>query len=241
MPRIVHAENGLITAEDVRAAARPPAYYRSDLGLVVLENTHNLAGGTVADETLMREAIAAAHDAGVPVHVDGARLWNAAAALGIEPRQLVAEADTTMVTLSKGLCAPAGSILLGRRVLVEEARRVRKQLGGGMRQVGILAAAGRVALDTMTRRLGEDHANARLLADVLAACRSVKLAPVRTNIVVAEMVDPPGAAANVVQELARRHVLVSAMDARTIRLVTHHDVSRADCEKAAGILAEILS
>jgi len=175
------------------------------------------------------------------VHVDGARLWNAAAALGVEPRQLVAEADTTMVTLSKGLCAPAGSILLGRRVLIEEARRVRKQLGGGMRQVGILAAAGRIALDTMTRRLGEDHENARLLADALAACRSVKLAPARTNIVVAEMVDPRGAATSVVQELARRHVLASAMDARTIRLVTHHDVSRADCEKAGGILAEILA
>ena len=241
MPRIVHAENGLITAGDIRAAARPSAYYRSDLGLVVLENTHNLAGGTVADESAMREAITAAHDAGLPVHVDGARLWNAAAALGVEPRLLVAEADTTMVTLSKGLCAPAGSILLGRRVLIEEARRVRKQLGGGMRQVGILAAAGLVALRTMTQRLGEDHQNARLLADALAASRAVKLAPVRTNIVVAEMVDPPGAAANVVQELARRHVLASAMDARTIRLVTHHDVSRIDCETAGGILAEILS
>jgi threonine aldolase len=240
MPRIVHAENGLITADDIRGAARPSSYYRSDLGLVVLENTHNLAGGTVADESMMRAAIAAAHDAGLPVHVDGARLWNAAAALGVEPRQLVAGADTTMVTLSKGLCAPAGSILLGRRVLMEEARRVRKQLGGGMRQVGILAAAGRIALDTMTRRLGEDHENARLLADALAACRSVKLAPVRTNIVVAEMVDLPGAAVNVVQELARRQVLGTAMDARTIRLVTHHDVSRSDCEKAGGILAEIL-
>ena len=240
MPRIVHAENGLITADDIRAAARPPAYYRSDLGLVVLENTHNLAGGTVADESMMRAAIAAAHDAGLPVHVDGARLWNAAVALGVEPRQLVAGADTTMVTLSKGLCAPAGSILLGRRALMEEARRVRKQLGGGMRQVGILAAAGRIALDTMTRRLGDDHENARLLAEALSACRSVKLAPVRTNIVVAEMVDLPGAAVNVVQELARRQVLGTAMDARTIRLVTHHDVSRSDCEKAGGILAGIL-
>jgi threonine aldolase len=195
----------------------------------------------VAAEALMREASAAPHEAGLPVHVDGARVWNAAAALGIEPRQLVAGADTVMVTLSKGLCAPAGSILLGRRVLIEEARRVRKQLGGGMRQVGILAAAGRLALDTMTRRLGEDHENARILADAMASCRAVSLAPVRTNIVVAAMVDPPGAASDVVQELARRQVLASAMDARTIRLVTHHDVSRADCEKAGAILAEILA
>jgi threonine aldolase len=241
MPRIVHAEDGLITADDIRAAVRPSAYYRSDLGLVVLENTHNLAGGTVADEALMRDAIGAAHEAGLPVHVDGARLWNAAVATGVEPRQLVAGADTVMVTLSKGLCAPAGSLLLGRRVLMEEARRVRKQLGGGMRQIGILAAAGRIALDTMTRRLAQDHDHARILADAMASCRSVVLAPVRTNIVVAGMVDPPGAAANVVQELARRHVLASAMDARTIRLVTHHDVSRADCEKAGAILAEILA
>jgi threonine aldolase len=241
MPRIVHAENGLLTAADIRAALRPHAYYRSDLGLVVLENTHNFAGGTVADEAAMRDAIAAAHEAGVPVHVDGARLWNAAAALGVEPRALVAGADTVMVTLSKGLCAPAGSILAGRRGLIEEARRVRKQLGGGMRQVGILAAAGLIALNTMTRRLGEDHENARVLADALAGLRAVRLAPVRTNIVVAEMVDAPGAAADVVQELARRQVLASAMDARTIRLVTHHDVSRADCEKAGSTLAEILA
>jgi threonine aldolase len=240
MPRIVSAADGLITAADIRGAARPAAYHRSDLGLVVLENTHNLAGGTVADEATMREAIAAAHEAGVPVHVDGARLWNAAAALGVDPRQLVAGADTVMVTLSKGLCAPAGSILAGRRGLIEEARRVRKQLGGGMRQVGILAAAGLVALHTMTRRLGEDHENARLIADAIAGLRTVRLAPVRTNIVVAEMVDPPGAAADVVQELGRRQILASALDARTVRLVTHHDVSRADCEKAAGQIAEIL-
>jgi len=189
----------------------------------------------------MRDAIAAAHDVGVPVHVDGARLWNAAAALGVEPRQLVAGADTVMVTLSKGLCAPAGSMLAGRRGLIEEARRVRKQLGGGMRQVGILAAAGLVALQTMTRRLGEDHENARLIGEAIAGLRTIRLAPVRTNIVVAEMVDPPGAAADVVQELGRRQILASALDARTIRLVTHHDVSRADCEKAAAQLAEILA
>jgi threonine aldolase len=241
MPRVVHAENGLLTAADIRAALRPHAYYRSDLGLVVLENTHNLAGGTVADEAMMRDAIHAAHEAGVPVHVDGARLWNAAAALGAEPRALVAGADTVMVTLSKGLCAPAGSILAGRRVLVDEARRVRKQLGGGMRQVGILAAAGLLALNTMTRRLGEDHENARVLADAISGLRAVRLAPVRTNIVVAEMVDAPGAAADVVQERARRQILASAMDARTLRLVTHHDVTRADCEKAGGALAEILA
>jgi threonine aldolase len=241
MPRVVAAEHGLIAAADIRAAVRPAAYYRSDLALVVLENTHNLAGGTVADEAQMRDAIAAAHEAGLAVHVDGARLWNAAAALGVEPRQLVAGADTVMVTLSKGLCAPAGSLLAGRRGLIEEARRVRKQLGGGMRQVGILAAAGLLGITTMTRRLGEDHENARLIGEAIAGHRAVRLAPVRTNIVVAEMADAPGAAADVVQELARRQVLASAMDARTIRLVTHHDVSRADCERAGGILAEILA
>src|SRR5262249_52835846 len=159
-----------------------PSYMRSDLGLVVLENTHNFAGGTVADARVMREAIAAAHELGLAVHVDGARLWNASVALGAPLSSLVAGADTALVTLSKGLCAPAGSVLASSRARIEEARRVRKQLGGGMRQVGILAAAGLVGVETMVDRLAEDHAHARLLADALAGCRNVKVSPARTNI-----------------------------------------------------------
>jgi threonine aldolase len=238
MPRTVRTEDGLLTAEHIGAAQRPPAYYRSDLGMVVLENTHNLAGGVVADVDLMSAAIAAAHEAGLPVHVDGARLWNAAVALGVEPRRLVAGADTVMVTLSKGLCAPAGSLLAGSAVRMEEARRVRKQLGGGMRQVGILAAAGLVALETMIPRLAEDHAHARLLADALGRARGVRVHPGRTNIVVGTLDGPT--APDVVQTLAAQGVLATAMDARTLRLTTHRDVSRGDCERAAAVLQAVL-
>jgi threonine aldolase len=238
MPRVVRTEDGHLTADHIRRALRPPAYYRSDLGLVVLENTHNLAGGTVAPAPVMAGAIAAAHEAGVPVHVDGARLWNAAVALGVEVRRLVEGADSVMVTLSKGLCAPAGSLLAASRPRIDEARRVRKQLGGGMRQVGVLAAAGLVALETMIPRLADDHTHARLLAAALASCPGVRVAPGGTNIVVADLETrtAPDAAA----ELGRHGVLATAMDTRTLRLVTHHDVSTADCERAASILHAVL-
>ena len=238
MPRVVRTEDGHLGAEDVRAAGRPSSYMRSDLGLVVLENTHNFAGGTVADAARMRAAIDAAHEAGVPVHVDGARLWNAGVALGAPLAALVAGAETAMVTLSKGLCAPAGSVLVSTRARIEEARRVRKQLGGGMRQVGILAAAGLVAVDTMVDRLAEDHARARLLADALAGCRAVRARPAPTNIVVAEILERP--AADVVAALAARGVLASMMDTRHLRLVTHHDVDEPACRAAAQALVDVL-
>jgi threonine aldolase len=238
MPRVVRAPDGLLTAALVREARRPYAYYRSDLGAVVLENTHNLAGGVVADAALMAGAIAAAHEAGLPVHVDGARLWNAAVALGTEAGRLVEGADTVMVTLSKGLCAPAGSLLLSSRSRIDEARRVRKQLGGGMRQVGVLAAAGLVALE-LVPRLAEDHANAVVVAEALRACPGVEVLPGRTNIVVAGLAGR--AAPEVVEALAARGVLAVAMDGRTLRLVTHRDVDRAQCEAAAQVLRELLA
>jgi threonine aldolase len=238
MPRTVAGPDGILTPQAIRAALKPRVYYRSDVGLAVLENTHNLAGGTVYDVAQTRAAVAACREAGLCVHVDGARLWNAAVALGCEPRALAAGADTLMVTLSKGLCAPVGSLLLASRERIEEARRVRKQLGGGMRQAGILAAAGIVALDTMIPRLAEDHAHARLLGEALGAGRGVRVAPVRTNIVVATL--EGRAAPDVVAALSARGVLATAMDALTLRLVTHRDVSRQDCEHAAGTLAEVL-
>jgi threonine aldolase len=237
MPRVVRTRDGHLTAEHIRAAPRPPSYMRSDLGLVVLENTHNFAGGTVANAALMRDAIEAAHGLGLPVHVDGARLWNAAVALGVPLASLVRGADTAMVTLSKGLCAPAGSVLVSTRPRIEEARRVRKQLGGGMRQVGILAAAGLVGVETMIDRLADDHGHARTLAVALGACAGVRVLPVRTNIVVAELERP---APEVSGALAARGVLASVMDARTLRLVTHHDVDGAACARAAEILADVL-
>lgn len=238
MPRTVATSDGLLTAEHVRAALSPPAYYKSDLGLVVLENTHNLAGGAVQTLEDVRACVEAAHEAGLRVHIDGARLWNAAVALALEPRALVAGADSVMVALSKGLCAPAGALLAGSAALIERARRVRKQLGGGMRQVGVLAAAGLVALRSMIPRLAEDHAHAHLLADALAACPGVEVAPTRTNIVVAVL--NSRSAPDVAAALRSHGVLAAAMDARTLRLVTHHDVTRADCEQAARELSAVL-
>jgi threonine aldolase len=238
LPRMVCATSGHLTAEDVRAVLSPPAYHKSDLALVAIENTHNLAGGTVRTVEQTRTLIAACRHAGLRVHLDGARIWNAAVALGVAPRELAAGVDTLMVSLSKGLCAPVGSLLLSSSERIVSARRVRKQLGGGMRQAGILAAAGIVALESMIDRLAEDHAKARLLADALAACPGVDVVPPQTNIVVATLSRTD--ASKAVAALRERGVLASAMDTRTVRLVTHHDISRTDCDRAAEAIRAAL-
>ncbi len=239
MPRTVDGAGGHLTPELVRAAVAPPAYYKSDVRLVVLENTHNLGGGTVQSVADQRAVIAAARECGFRVHLDGARIWNAAVALGVPPAALAEGVDTVMACLSKGLCAPAGSLFASTRDRVAEARRVRKLLGGGMRQAGVLAAAGLVALETLVDRLADDHANARLLGAAFARGRGVRLAPVETNIVVGvlEGRDAPDA----VTALRAQGVLATAMDARTLRFTTHRDVSRADCERAAEIVERTLS
>jgi threonine aldolase len=239
MPRVVPGEEGRLTPESVRAALRPYMYLRSDLGMAVIENTHNLAGGSLYTVEQTAAVVAACREAGLRVHVDGARLWNAAVALGVGPADLVRGADSAMATLSKGLCAPAGSLLVSSKERIQEARRVRKQFGGGMRQVGILAAAGIVALDTMIPRLAEDHDNAKRLAKALARCPGLRVAPAPTNIVVAAALRR--AAPDIVAAAAERGVLVTAMDAVTLRLVTHRDVARADCDRAAEVLTELLA
>ena len=239
MPRTVDAPGGHLTPQDVRAAVAPHAYYKSDVRLVVLENTHNLGGGTVQRVDEVEAVVAAAREAGFAVHVDGARVWNAAVALGVPPARLVEGADTVMACLSKGLCAPVGSVVASTRARIEEARRVRKLLGGGMRQAGILAAAGLVALETMFERLAEDHANAHLLAAALGGRRGVAVAPVETNIVVATLEGREAPA--VVAALRAEGVLGTAMDARTIRFVTHRDVGRDDCVRAAAAIESVLA
>jgi threonine aldolase len=239
MPRTVDAPGGHLTPDDVRAAVAPRAYYKSDVSLVVLENTHNLGGGTVQRVEDFRAVVAAARECGFRVHLDGARVWNAAVALGVLPAALVAGADTVMACLSKGLCAPVGSVLASSRERIEEARRARKLLGGGMRQAGILAAAGLVALDSLVPRLADDHANARLLGAALARGKGVRVAPVETNIVVATL--EGRSAPEVVASLREAGVLANAMDARTVRLVTHRDVGREDCERAAAVVERVLA
>jgi threonine aldolase len=239
VPHVVVTEDGRLTPDHVRRALKPPALNRAQIGLVVLENTHNLAGGVVSSVRETAETIATCREAGLNVHIDGARVWNAAVAEGVPPRELLKGADTAMVTLSKGLCAPVGSLLLCTAKLHPRAWRVRQQFGGGMRQAGILAAAGLIGLETMVSRLAEDHANAQLLAKSLARSSRVRVAPARTNIVVGRVEGER--APEVAAALAARGVLASAMDGSTLRLVTHNDVSRADCERAADALAAVLA
>jgi threonine aldolase len=238
LPRMVDAPGGHLRPGDVRAAAGPRAYYKSDVSLVVLENTHNLGGGTVQTVEEVQAVIAAARECGFRVHVDGARIWNAAVALGVKPADLVKGADTVMSCFSKGLCAPVGSVLASSRERIDEARRARKLLGGGMRQAGVLAAAALVALDTLIPRLAEDHANARLLGEALAGAKGVEVAPVETNMAVATL--RGRTAPEAVLALRQEGVLGTAMDARTLRLTTHRDVDRADCARAAAAIERAL-
>ncbi|HUG43161.1 MAG TPA: GntG family PLP-dependent aldolase, partial [Acidobacteriota bacterium] len=230
------AESGVLRWEQVRSALSPPVYYRARTGLIVLENTHNMAGGTISTRELTQEVVAGAHQNGLPVHLDGARIFNAAAALSLPVSELAGECDSVMFCLSKGLAAPAGSLLLGSRDFIDEARSVRKMLGGGMRQAGVLAAAGLVALEEMPQRLAEDHANARKLAETLAESPrfSVDLKSVQTNIVMAEV--RKGGAENVLESLRNSGILAVPTGPSQIRFVTHKDVSRQDIERVIGAI-----
>jgi threonine aldolase len=200
---------------------------------VSMENTHNFGGGAVTPIEQMRAVRALADERGIGVHLDGARIWNAHVATGTPLEEYGATADVLAVCLSKGLGAPVGSLVVGGTEAIAEARVWRKRLGGGMRQVGVLAAAGLHALDHHVERLADDHHNARLLGD---AC-GLDPASVDTNIVVVDVPDAPAVVA-----AAREHdVLVSAVGPRALRLVTHLDVTRRDAEAAAGVLSKLLT
>jgi len=239
--RTVAADRGILTWAHVRQAIGPKIYYRAQTGLVCLENTHNMAGGTVTPLAVLQEVWDGAHDAGLPVHLDGARVFNAAAALGISVAELTRGFDTVMFCLSKGLGAPVGSMLVGSREAIDEARIHRKALGGGMRQAGVLAAAGLIALEEMPSRLVEDHANARLLAEAIAAepTAEIDLDAVQTNIVIFKLRDNGDASAFCVA-LKEKGVLASAVGPHSVRFVTHYDVDKAACAKAASIVSERL-
>jgi len=239
--RTVAAERGILTWEHIRPAIGAKIYYRAQTGLICLENTHNMAGGTVTPLAVMREIWDGAREAGLPVHLDGARVFNAAAALGIGVAELTSGFDTVNFCLSKGLGAPVGSILVGTRKHIERARIFRKALGGGMRQAGILAAAGIIALEQMPARLGEDHANARLLAEAVAKFSQVEidLPAVQSNIVIFQLKDG-GDAPGFVAALKSEGVLASAIGPHSIRFVTHYDADHAACRRAAAIVEEQL-
>lgn len=234
-PRPLAGERGVLDPQVVRRAFSVGDLHCPATRLLCLENTHNLAGGRVSSVAETAALVAEAHRLGLRVHLDGARLFNAAAHLQVEPHQLCAGVDSAMFCLSKGLGAPVGSVLLGSHEMIEQARKHRKRLGGGMRQAGVLAAAGLVALAEMRDRLVEDHVNAKHLAKGLAEVPGfqVDAAEVQTNIV---MADVPNAE-RVVQELARLGILTNALGASQIRFVTHVDVGRKDVEQALDLMA----
>ncbi len=238
--RTVAAPRGVLTWELIQPAIAPKIYYKAQTGMISLENSHNMAGGTVTPVAVLEEIWAGAKAAGLPVHLDGARVFNAATALGVSVAELTRGFDTVMFCLSKGLGAPVGSMLVGSKELIAEARGVRKALGGGMRQAGVLAAAGLIALTEMPKRLQEDHANARLLAEAVAGVEgvSIDLDTVETNIVIFTLKD--GGAADFVAALRERGVASSAIGTHQVRFVTHFDVSREDCQRAARASVEVL-
>ena len=237
--RAVPTERGTLTWGDIEPVIYKKEAFRATTGLIEIENTANLTGGRCTSLAVMEEIWANAKEQKIPVHLDGARIFNASTALGVDVKALTRGFDTVMFCLSKGLCAPVGSMLVGSAELMDQARIYRKALGGGMRQVGILAAAGLIALEQMPARLHEDHANARLIAEALSHidCVEIDLDSVETNIVIFKVTHGVSAT-ELVERLKARGVLASSLGPNSIRLVTHHDVDRNACARAAEVLTE---
>ncbi len=232
--RPVEGSYGAITREQVGAAYCAGDLHRPPTGLIALENTHNRAGGMIFPVDAMKRISDFALEKGVPVHLDGARLFNASVASGVDVKEYARLADTVSVCLSKGLGAPVGSCLSGSRELIRKARRIRKILGGGMRQAGILAAAGIYALENNVQRLADDHTNARRLAAGLAELRGLEVEPDRvdTNIVIIRITRENSTSSDIVRKLRERDVLVVPFGVMTMRAVTHMDVFTADIDHA---------
>ena len=247
--RPVRTARGFLTPDQVREALRPANIHLPQTGLVCVENTHNRHGGTCCTPEEIAAIAEVAHGAGVPVHLDGARLFNAAVALGRPAADFARHADSVTFCVSKGLGAPVGSVVCGSATFVLRARRVRKMVGGGMRQAGVIAAAGLVALERMVDRLADDHTNARRLAEGIARLPGLRvdLARLQTNIVIVTVERPGGptaaaAAANqLVAGCAARKVKLHAMGPASIRCVTHKDVDAEDIERALAALGEVTS
>jgi threonine aldolase len=241
--RAIDTERGLLSVGEVIRNLRPVSPYSAPTGAVSIEQTHNMAGGTVYPMRTVCEICDAAHERGVRVHMDGARIFNASAALGLPVHEIASRADTVMFCMSKALGAPAGSMLAGPADLIAKGRLYRKRLGGGMRQAGILAAAGLVALKESPAKLGVDHANARFLAEGLARIPGIQVDPAKvdTNIVVFDISASGLAPADVSAHLRRRGVLMNAINQRCLRAVTHYDVDRAQCAQAVEAVAESMS
>jgi len=237
---LITTERGMITAEMIRNLIRPKNIHCPETKMVALENTHNHHGGTILPQDEILRVREVCSEFGLVLHLDGARIWNVHVATGMSLPELTRPFDSMTCCLSKGLGAPIGSMVVGSAEFIEKCRRRRKILGGGMRQVGIIAAAGLYALEHNIIRLAEDHANARYLAERLSAIPALRIdmSRVQTNIILVELVS--GLSAE--QALARMRsvgVLAVQFGPNTLRLVTHLDVSRADCEEAVARLTEL--
>jgi threonine aldolase len=226
--------DGTANWQTFEPAIGPRSNHFAQTGLIALENSLNLAGGTVMPLDAMNDICERAHGIGIPVHLDGARIFNAATWLGCDVREIARPFDSIMFCLSKGLGAPVGSMIAGPREFIERAIPIRRMFGGAMRQVGILAAAGIVALETGPQRLAEDHANARLLAAALDSIPGIKIDPerVQTNILVFDISATGMKSSDLLSRLTRRGVLANQINPRLVRFVTHKDVTRQDCEAA---------
>ncbi len=240
--RPVATDDGVLTWSHIEPAIRPKVYYRAQTGLIALENTHNIAGGRVLPTEVQEEICDRAHERGLPVHLDGARIFNAAVALGRSVAEITRKVDSIMFCVSKGLGAPVGSLVVGSRVFVEKARVYRKMFGGGMRQAGVLAAAGLVAVEKTPPRLIEDHRRAKRLARALAEIPGLRINPgeVQTNILVFD-VSGTGLASTVLAErLKERGVLAGAIDPQTMRMVTHFDVNDEGIDRALRAFEQVV-
>jgi threonine aldolase len=240
--RAIPTADGLLSWDEVRRAIKPVNPYSAPTGAVSLEQPHNMAGGTVYPISTVCEICDGAHERGLRVHMDGARIFNASAALGIPVHEIAAHADTVMFCLSKGLGAPIGSILAGPADLMAKGRLYRKRLGGGMRQAGVVAAAGLVALEETPPKLLIDHQNARFLAEGLARIPGVHVDPakVMTNVVVFDVSGSGVPPAEVSARLKQRGVMMNAINERCVRAVTHYDVDRAQCAQAVEAVAVVV-
>jgi threonine aldolase len=235
--------DGSIRLDDIKSAIRPDNAHYPVTRLICLENTHNRCGGTYQSTSYTQSVVKLAHANNIKVHLDGARIFNAAAALGVEPRELAAPIDSLTFCLSKGLCAPVGSLICGSQDFIHSAHRIRKQLGGGMRQAGIIAAAGIVALEKMTERLHEDHLRAKKLADGLRTISGVVLeeGTPATNMVFLSLSDHiEKNAQQVSDQLSKKGILVGATGERSFRLVTHYWIDDPGIEHAVEMFGQVV-
>lgn len=236
--RLVPSDNGVLHWETVAKAVRSQDIHFPETTLICLENTHNKAGGTVTPVETMKEIYAFAQSKGIPVHLDGARIFNAATALGVPVRELTQYTDSVMLCLSKGLCAPVGSLLAGTQEFIAKARKVRKMLGGGIRQGGVLAAAGLLALRVMSLRLQEDHDRAKALAEGLNAIPGlcVDVDRVVTNILMCDVTDEAVDVSDLLEKLRDEGVWVNPVDARRLRFVTHYYITEEHVKETLEII-----